>query len=87
MHTFVYIHDWSLPVGTQLGGTDETETLLNGIKRDQSQNKEIYTMEREEFPSNVEESEKSSVDTENSTLLKVETVSNEETTQSKLFLF
>lgn len=45
-------------VGTQLGGTDETETLLNGIKRDQSQNKEIYTMEREEFPSNVEESEK-----------------------------
>lgn len=50
--------------GTQLGGTDDTETLSNGTKRDQSQN-EIYTMEREEFPSNVEESEKSSVDTEN----------------------
>lgn len=73
--------------GTQLGGPDETEMLLNGTKKDHPQNEQINTMESEEFLSNGEESEASSVDTENSTLLKAETVSKEETTQSKLFSF
>lgn len=66
---------------TQLGGTSETETLL-----DQPQNEEI-NKEREELPSNGEESEASSVDTGNSTLLKAETVSKEATPKSKLFSF
>lgn len=63
---------------TQLGGTNETETLL-----DQPQNGEI-NKEREELPSNGEESEASSVDTGNSTLLKAETVSKEATPKTEI---
>ncbi len=75
--------------GTQLqsGDINEKARLLNGIKEDQPQNDEKNTKEGEEFPSNGEESETSSVDTENLTVIKAETVPTEATTTSKLFSF
>lgn len=74
--------DW-----TQLGDIDETRMLLNGTKEDKPQNDEINTKKGEKLSSNVEESETSSEDTENSTVIKAETVPTEATTTSKLFSF
>lgn len=66
--------------GTKLGDIDETGTFLYESKKDTPENDEINTKEEEEFPSNGEESETSSVDTENSTVIKAETVPTEATT-------